>query len=269
MEGHWNFSKQKSVKEKAKEVQEYQPRYGAEEKLNNHAVKIFHSAGKSEIRKRRATLERNPVVAAGIRNMLRQIKESEGEGKSDIENMLNANDSEAEVVLSQQHSTSDSHGHRSMTIEHFDEALHLHTSSKSVSSVGGARTPEERDSFDSPAANKTKNMHTYLKDHYYDNSMYTARVETHTSRGPTISNHLAFPRLSMEYDSNIFSWVQARQVMSTFKIRFRRCVLPSSSVFIATLTTHPLNTPSQHTLSTHPLSSLVSPTHSLSTQQTY
>ena len=69
-------------------------------------------------------------------------------------------------------------------------------------------------------------------------------------------------------DSNIFAWVSARQVMTTFKIRFRRYVYLSSS-FCFHSYSH--NTSSQHVVSTHPLhtSTLLTcftHTHSLSTQ---
>ena len=247
MEGHWKLADQKPVTAKGEE--EYKPRYQVEKKLNTHAVKVFHVARESEVRKRRQTIERNTVVATGIRNLLREVKISEegvgeGEGKSDIENMLNAPDSEADVVVSQQASwtdhmdqrrTSNSRGHHSLTIEHFDDALHLRTSSKSYSSVADAVTPEVTTPMDAAAPSSIHNIHTYLKGNYYENTMYTTR-EPFTSRGPTTSTScLAFPRLCMEFDSNIFSWVQARQVMTTFKIRFRRRIeMVAGICFLAT-----------------------------------
>ena len=246
MEGHWQSADRKL--HKAKDQKEYEARYGKEEKLNKNAVKVFHVARESEVRKRRQTLERNTVMAEGIRDMLRQVKQREGEGKSDIENMLNGGESEHEDVLprprdrrgsrrdhvDQHRYGGSSLGDHSMQMD--EDAVHFISglSSKSYSSVGDAVTPDIAMSpfVATPAKPPTHSIQTFLKDNYYENSMLTTRGPN-TSRlpVPNPSGVVSFPRLSMDFDGNIFSWVQARQVMTTFKIRFRRRIEVVAGIF--------------------------------------
>ena len=213
MEGHWQ-SRDRTLKlHKAKD-----------QEVNSHVVKAFHVSRKSERAMRRQMTERRIVVEGGVRDMLPQIQETKreaegkGEGKRDIENRLNGEQQEEVLSLDDK------------TLQREPSAGGSSSSSQQVTSIAGAVTPVIVTPFDAEAVYSSHHStHIYLKENHGENTLMPAAHE------PNIKPILGFPRLSLDFDGNIFSWVQARQVMSTFKIRFRRRIeMVAGIFFIAT-----------------------------------
>ena len=152
-----------------------------DQEVNNHLVKAFHGARESAKAKRRPLTKLRSVIDNGV---------------------------EHEVVLSSDEQAGrrehkDQHDHANAS------SSHDQSSAEALSSyVADAVTPEATSvtPFDAAAAvNSTHSIHTFLKENYYENTLMTAH-------GPnTSSSIMGFPRISLDFDGNIFSWVRHQE----------------------------------------------------------
>ena len=187
-------------------------------------IKTFHGARESEHAKRRLTTELRSTMDRGVvEGAQLPVQKTEGEGKTEhgneqVEAFGGVDESAVRSQRNDQHHTRNA----------FD-----HQSAQAISSVVDAvMLPESTIPFDDNTTamagdvNSIHDIPTYLKHNYYEHTIVSARGPS-----PNTSSITGFPRISLDYDGNIFSWVQARQVMTTFKIRFRRRIEVVAGIF--------------------------------------
>ena len=188
-------------------------------------IKTFHGARESEHAKRRLTTELRSTMDHGmVEGTQLPVQKTEGEGKTENGNeQVQAFGGVDESAVRSQRN--DQHLTHSNAFDH-------HSAQAESSVVDAVMLPDSRIPFDDNAAaagdvNSIHDIPTYLKHNYYEHTLVSAHGPS-----PNTSSMTGFPRISLDYDGNIFSWVQARQVMTTFKIRFRRRIEVVAGIFV-------------------------------------